>query len=68
MLGPDPDPKLTALCDEKTLQEDERGFFKSIVENIYANSDIREWTQDVFPHTFKGADYVKNLLSRNEVR
>lgn len=63
----DYDPKLTALCNSKTIQEDTRGFFDSLVENITTKTRIREWSEDMWKEPLYGEDFIKALIKQDDV-
>lgn len=63
----DVDPKYTAMCSERTLQEEEKGFFNKLVESCIENTNIEDWALTMWSKNTYGIQFIGELLKEQEV-
>lgn len=63
----DVDPKYTAMCSDRTLQEEEKGFFNKLVEACFENTNIEDSALTMWSKNIYGIEFVKELLKDGEV-
>ncbi|XP_077301944.1 protein-lysine N-methyltransferase SMYD4-like isoform X2 [Arctopsyche grandis] len=64
---PDTDAKYTRMCSERTLQEEQKGFFQSLVDVFIENTDAETWMSELWNKNVLGIDFVAEFIKNKDI-
>lgn len=64
---PDTDAKYTRMCSERTLQEEQKGFFQSLVDVFIDNTNAETWMSELWSRNILGIDFVAEFIGNKDV-